>query len=379
MQSTLKKILVVEDEPQVRENIASILGFEGFYRTTAENGLIGLQRAKEEIPDLIICDVMMPELNGYEFVESLRQDPKMATIPVIFLTAKADRTDLRQGMELGADDYLTKPFTPAELRRAIEVQFKKQTMIAQKNQVKFQQLCNTITVSLPHELHTPLQNIIALPQLLIEDWDSTSDTEKLEMIEAVYKSGKQLYGLTQNFLLYAKLEVILSDAEKVAGFREYAPQTLLKTIVEETAYQEAENAQRALDLELDIHDEALQISSASLKKVIKELINNAFKFSRSGSQVSVIGVPINNFYSLYVIDHGHGMTSEQIANIGAYMQFNHKLYKQNGAGLGLITSKRLIELSGGELTIESIPEEQTIVRIALPMPLTSQDDRPDAN
>ncbi|MEH1820679.1 MAG: response regulator [Nostoc sp.] len=376
MQSTIKKILVVEDEPQVRENIVSILGFEGFYRTAAENGLIGLQRAKEEMPDLIICDVMMPELNGYEFIDSLRQDPQMAGIPVIFLTAKADRTDFRQGMELGADDYLTKPFTPAELRRAIEVQFKKQTIIAQKNQVKFQQLCNTITVSLPHELHTPLQSIIALPQLLMEEWDSTPDTEKLEMMETVYTSGKRLYGLTQNFLLYAKLEVTLSDAEKVAGIREYAPHTFLKMIVEETAYQEAENAQRTLDLEIDLQDEAVQIPSASLKKVIKELINNAFKFSQSGSKVSVIGVPSNNLYSLYVIDYGRGMTSEQIASVGAYIQFNHKLYEQNGAGLGLITSKRLIELYGGEFTIESIPGEQTIVRIALPMPVISQDDEP---
>ncbi|MDZ8136152.1 MAG: response regulator [Nostoc sp. DedQUE04] len=379
MQSTLKKILVVEDEPQVRENIASILGFEGFYRTTAENGLIGLQKAKEEMPDLIICDVMMPELNGYEFVQSLRQDPKMATIPVIFLTAKADRTDLRYGMELGADDYLTKPFTPSELRRAIEVQFKKQTMIAQKNQIKFQQLCNTITVSLPHELHTPLQTIIALPQLLIEDWECTSDTEKLEMIEAVYTSGKQLYGLTQNFLLYAKLEVTLSDAEKVASFREYAPKTSLKMIVEETAYQEAQNAQRTLDLEIDLQDVAVQISPTSLKKVMKELINNAFKFSLSGSKVSVVGLPSNNLYSLYIIDRGRGMTSEQIKNVGAYIQFHHKLYEHNGAGLGLVTSKRLIELYGGELTIESITGEQTIVRIALPMPLTSQEDRPDTN
>ncbi|MEH2064793.1 MAG: response regulator [Nostoc sp.] len=379
MQSTIKKILVVEDEPQVRENIVSILGFEGFYRTAAENGLIGLQKAKEEMPDLIICDVMMPELNGYEFIELLRQDPQMASIPVIFLTAKADRTDVRQGMELGVDDYLTKPFTPAELRRAIEVQFKKQTIIAQKNQVKFQQLCNTITVSLPHELHTPLQSIIALPQLLMEEWDSTSDTDKLEMIEAVYTSGKQLYGLTQNFLLYAKLEVILSDTEKVTSFREHVPHTFLKMMVEETAYQEAENAQRTLDLEIDLQDEAVQISSASLKKVIKELINNAFKFSQSGSKVSVIGVSSDNVYSLYAIDHGRGMTSEQIVNIGAYTQFNHKLYEQNGTGLGLITSKRLIELYGGEFTIESIPGEQTIVRIALPMPVTSQDDEPDAN
>lgn len=122
----MTRILVIEDEISVRDNIQDILELEGFDLITAENGLLGVQMAQAERPDLIICDVMMPELDGYGVLEQLRQFPHTAIIPFIFLTAKANRTDFRQGMELGADDYLTKPFTPAELRKAITIRLEKQ-------------------------------------------------------------------------------------------------------------------------------------------------------------------------------------------------------------------------------------------------------------
>lgn len=128
----MKKILVIEDEPSVRANILEILELEDYNGIGAENGLIGVLWALEHIPDLIICDVMMPELDGYGVLTTLRQDPLTATIPFIFLTAKADKTDLRQGMELGADDYLTKPFTSDELLNSIAVRFEKQAAVIQQ-------------------------------------------------------------------------------------------------------------------------------------------------------------------------------------------------------------------------------------------------------
>jgi two-component system, OmpR family, alkaline phosphatase synthesis response regulator PhoP len=117
----MKKILVIEDETQVRENIQLILDLSDFKTIAAENGTIGLQLAKVEKPDLIICDIMMPELDGYGVLKAIRQNSDTESIPIIFLTAKADRRDLRLGMELGVDDYITKPFTPEELLKAIEV------------------------------------------------------------------------------------------------------------------------------------------------------------------------------------------------------------------------------------------------------------------
>jgi len=121
----VKKILVIEDEPSVLGNILKTLEFENYQVSGAENGLSGLTRAKEIYPDLIICDVMMPEMDGYSVLSELRKDPLTATIPFIFLTAKADRIEQRQGMEMGADDYITKPFTRKELLSAINTRLKK--------------------------------------------------------------------------------------------------------------------------------------------------------------------------------------------------------------------------------------------------------------
>lgn len=125
-------ILVIEDEFQVLENTEEILELGGYRVVTASNGFDGLEAVRREQPDLIICDVMMPKLDGYEVLEALRANPKLALIPFIFLTAKADRADLRQGMALGADDYLTKPFTPKELLAAVETRLRRQATVDAK-------------------------------------------------------------------------------------------------------------------------------------------------------------------------------------------------------------------------------------------------------
>jgi DNA-binding NarL/FixJ family response regulator len=122
----MKKILVIEDEPQTRKNIALILQMEGFEAMTAANGRIGLEVAMREKPDVILCDVSMPELDGHEVLRSLRAAPETADIPFIFLTARGERQDLRSGMNLGADDYMVKPIDPDDLLAAIQARLVRQ-------------------------------------------------------------------------------------------------------------------------------------------------------------------------------------------------------------------------------------------------------------
>lgn len=125
----MKKILLIEDNPEMRENTAEILEFSNFEVTTAENGRIGVAKAREFQPDLILCDIMMPELDGYGVLHLLGRDPATAGIPFVFLSAKAERSDVRKGMQLGADDYLTKPFEEMELLEAIEARFKRSEIV----------------------------------------------------------------------------------------------------------------------------------------------------------------------------------------------------------------------------------------------------------
>jgi DNA-binding NarL/FixJ family response regulator len=116
----MKKILVVEDEPEMRRNITSLLRYYDYTPIAAQNGRVAMEMARREKPDLILCDVMMPELDGYGVLQALQSDSSLARIPFIFLTAKGEKDDLRSGMNLGADDYLTKPVVNADLVRAIE-------------------------------------------------------------------------------------------------------------------------------------------------------------------------------------------------------------------------------------------------------------------
>ena len=362
----MKKVLVIEDERSIRENILELLEAEDFDAIAVENGIKGIEMAKQSKPDLIICDVMMPELDGYGVLKALRSEPSTAMIPFIFLTALADKNDTRRGMELGADDYLTKPCTPEELLKAIATRLEKQAAISQQQTQKLEELRGNIAYSLPHELRTPLNGILGFSNLLLEDLDSLEKSEIREMVEQIHTSGNRLFRLVQNFLLYAELELIASNPERVKGLRSHNTD-YPQSIITEQATQQAQKAERKDDLRLNLHNANVQISPNRLKKLVEELLDNACKFSAPGTPLNVSSELSGNSFILCVKDKGRGMTAEQITNLGAYMQFERKLYEQQGSGLGLAIAKLLAELHGGELTIQSIPGEETTVRIVLPI------------
>jgi diguanylate cyclase (GGDEF)-like protein len=164
----MTKILVVEDMESLREETIEALSYEGFDVIGAENGVVGLKLALEQLPNLIVCDVMMPELDGYEMLAALRQEPSTATIPFIFLTAKADKADMRQGMESGADDYLTKPFTIEELLSAIAARLKKQATIQERFEREIKQTESRMAYLAKHDELTNLPNRLLFHDLLLQ-------------------------------------------------------------------------------------------------------------------------------------------------------------------------------------------------------------------
>lgn len=135
----MTKVLVIEDEMQTREIFIDCLEAEGFETIEANNGRVGVEKATEQSPDLVVCDILLPGLSGYRVLETLRQNPITATIPFVFLTGKAGRAELRQGMESGADDYLTKPSTAEEFLRAIATQLEKRKKLKQLYAAEFKE------------------------------------------------------------------------------------------------------------------------------------------------------------------------------------------------------------------------------------------------
>ncbi len=364
----MKKLLIIEDEAAIRANILDLLKTQDFDALVAENGSIGVQMALSHLPDLIICDIMMFELSGYDVLTALRQNPLTATIPFIFLTAKVDQADLRAGMSLGADDYLTKPFRSKELLQAIATRLEKKAVFERQQAQKFHELRSSITLSLPHELRTPLNGIIGLCDLMIAEYSSLSSTETLEMLRDIQTSGKRLHGLIQNFLLYAELELAATDSERIASFRNHQTHSA-KSVIADQAILQARAANREADLHLELFDASIQISTTYLRKLVEELLDNAFKFSSAGTPVKVISMQNNNSFILSIHDQGRGMSTQEVTDVGAYQQFERKLYEQQGSGLGLTIAIRLANLHNGKLLIESILGQQTTVLVTLPVVL----------
>jgi two-component system, sensor histidine kinase and response regulator len=361
----MKKILVIEDDKSVRETILQLLATGDFKLLAAANGRIGVELAQEQNPDLILCDVIMPELDGYKVLKKLRENPATATIPFIYLTGRSEKNDFRQGMELGADDYLTKPFTQNELIAAITSRLEKQVTLNQQSQKKLEELRSSISLSLPLEMRTPINNILGYSQILLAESEILEPQAIRDMAAGIHNSGDRLYRLIQNFLIYAELEIICTDQEQIKMLR--GQQTIFPTPdITSLISEKAKKAGRLADLELYLQASLVQISVKRLYKIIEELIDNALKFSSSGTKVKVLSSCSNNIFTLSFIDHGRGMTPAQIAELGAYRQFERKLYEQKGTGLGLIIAKRLAELHGGELKIYSKSQEKTIAQVLLP-------------
>lgn len=171
----MKNILLIEDNDEIRENTAEILELSNYKVATAPNGKVGVQQALQQKPDLIICDVMMPELDGYGVLHLVNKNPDLMGIPFIFLTAKTERNDFRKGMEMGADDYITKPFTDIELLNAVEARLKK-TDVLKKNYSADEQGVN--------ELLSDVKGIDTLKELTEENINTY--TKK----QIIYSEGK---------------------------------------------------------------------------------------------------------------------------------------------------------------------------------------------
>jgi two-component system, sensor histidine kinase and response regulator len=365
----MQKILIIEDQPDVRENIEAILELEDYETLIAENGEMGIEMAKNHQPDLILCDVMMPKLDGFGVVQALRQNPITSTIPLIFLTAKVDRLSLRQGMDLGADDYLTKPFTLDELINAVKARLSKQTLIQKDVNQELDKFRSNITRSLPHELLTPLNGILGMSDLLSNYYDTMDADEVQSCLADIKTSSERLHRLIQNFLLFAQLELFQSNPQQSQIWQNRLSKTTTNpvSIIEKITQNIAQQIGRTDDLQLSLKEASVCISEEDLEKITEEIVDNAFKFSQKGSLVTVQNTLEDNKFILTVTNQGRGMSSEQIAQIGAYIQFERKLYEQQGSGLGLVIAKRMTKLYNGELEIQSTPNEKTIVSICLPL------------
>ena len=363
----MKKILIIDDEACLRGVIKTTLRRQGFDTLESDNGSDGVRLARQQLPDLVICDVRMNRMDGYGTLAALRNEPATAAIPFILMTGQADTAGMRQGMAQGADDYLAKPFTLEELLTAVNARLKNQQTVRKQAERRLDELRANINLALPHELLTPLNGILGLAEVIRTCGTGLPGDQVVEMAANIQTAANQLHRVIQNFLIHAQIELLMTDSHKVESLR--GEQTsLVREAIESLARQKAEAAKRPTDLVLTLTDAAVAISRDYLLKIIEELLDNAFKFSEPGTPVQVATTANGNWFTLSVSDAGCGMKPAQIADIGAFSQFERRHQAQAGLGLGLSIAKRLAELHGGELALQSQPMAGTKATVTLPKP-----------
>src|ERR1051326_7922590 len=214
----MQKILIIDDEEWLREMVHLALNQQGCDVIEAPDGAAGVDLARKELPDLILCDVNMEKMDGYETLSSLRNEPTTLSIPFILMTGLADNAGMRHGMELGADDYLPKPFTIDALYAAVDARLKKAQALRQEAERKLVHLRDNLSLMLPHELRTPLNGILGYGEILVSESATLQPGEIAEMGQVIHQSGKRLERLIENFLIYAQLELYAADPQKIAAY-----------------------------------------------------------------------------------------------------------------------------------------------------------------
>lgn len=333
----MEKILLVEDEVIIRASIAEILRHYDYDVVVAENGKQGLDKAISEKPDLIVCDVMMPEMDGFEMLAELRKQPDF-DIPFIFLTAKVQADDIREGMNLGADDYIFKPFKSVDLIKAIVTRLDKRKQVLKKIAEKTENLEEVIRLMIGHEFNTPMNGIKAMSEFIHQNVEKYNDAELLEFSNYLSISAARLQTTFEK--VRKVYEVKELDKEEVTDEKCHR---VTNTIIQ-IGQSLAEKAGRMEDLVLGNLDEIdLQVKFNLLFTALYEIIENAFKFSKEGNPVQIEARKTDTTYEISVTDRGDTITAEELSTYKSFKQFDRARYEQQGLGAGLALTISILE------------------------------------
>jgi len=358
----MKKILVVDDEKNIRENIMDILTIKGFSVQTAVNGKEAILKLATFKPDLIISDVMMPEVDGYELLQYVRHNPETVNIPFVFITAKSDRQDIRKGMELGSDDYITKPFSVTELLSTVTNKIQRYEYFANESNAKQAELAKQLTSGTTHELSSSIKSILSLSDLMIKRLTYFNYENNISMLTSIHSAAAKIESMHNNLVLYSELMLFHNDPNKTIINKE--PTKIDSDLINGIVRESAEKSERSLnDVKVKIESVTIPVCSFHLLKIVQEVIDNAFKFSKAFSNITISGSSVKKGYEFKISDNGVGISSENIKKIGPFCQFDKHLYMQRGLGLGLFVAKSLTELYHGVFEIDSIYEKSTTVKI----------------
>jgi two-component system sensor histidine kinase/response regulator len=341
------KILIIDDTDEIRDTLKDILELNGHEVIAAEDGVAGVKAAALQ-PEFIFCDMSMPNLDGRGVLAAVKAMPAVREVPFVFLTANAARDDQREGMSLGADDYITKPFTERDILDAIAARTQRQVTVREKIAELAEHHRREIHAQWSHELFTPLNAILGSLDLLEMDGDTMGKAERQEVLGFIREGAQRQQRLASKLLRFFNLEQLRQAGQPLALATCSAGDAIQAGV--DRAAREKTGAD-AVNVSAAAADVAIR--NELLVDAIYEAVVNALTFSPASSPVTVSGVIRGDLYQVEITDQGPGLTAEQRGRIGAFTQFGRDKREQQGLGLGLAIAQLTAKLAGGSLALEA--------------------------
>lgn len=379
IENTPPRILAVDDVPTNLQVVSAILSSQGYSVTTVRSGQEALDHLAQNPVDLILLDVMMPGMNGFETTRMIKKNPQWEKIPVIFLTALTDKDEVVQGFESGGVDYVTKPFNKSELLIRVKTHLtleKTRNDLEDKNlvlnqtarELKEANLARDKFFSiLAHDLKNPFAGLLSLMDEILRNLDSFTKEEMREIFQALRNSSNNVYHLLITLLDWGRSQTggLVLNPQKVSLF----------AVLDEILYTfENSLTQKNLELHHFLDIPEITADRETLATVLRNLISNSIKYTKPGGKILVTSTKENNQIYLKVQDTGVGIKPENLKKLFrldtkiSTLGTNHEM----GTGLGLILCKEFVEKNGGTIAVESQWGTGTTFHLRFPLDADTQ-------
>ena len=368
-------VLLVDDEPKNLKLLGNLLREKNYRMALASDGKRALEIAQAQLPDLILMDVMMPEMSGFEVCKALKKEKATAGIPIIFLTAKSDEKDIVTGFRSGGNDYVVKPLKSEELLARVEthldLKFSREALQQANdelreinaNQIKFFNI-------VAHDLRNPFVGLKSFPQLLESYCTSFSPDAIVEMAKGASQQAERVLALLENLLHWAKGQMGQVSFEP----RRYSLKTLInESVLVADTHIKGKSLKLVQQIEDDIRAE---IDFQMVSTIIRNLISNAIKFSREGKTITIAAYANDSEVTIEVHDQGIGMEDKiknQLFKIGERVT-TQGTSGEKGTGLGLLICQQFVERHGGKIWAKSELGQGSSFFVRLPLSQTDDSD-----
>ncbi len=353
-------ILIVDDIPANLKLLGAILKNEGYKVRPVPSGALALQAAEIEKPSLILLDIMMPEMSGYEVCDKLKENPELKDVPVIFISALNDTNDIVKALTSGGVDFITKPFQAEEVKARVSTHLK----ICQQSK-ELQELNSTkdkFFSIIAHDLRNPFSVLLGMSDLLLSNYHTYDDETRLELISIQNETTKQTFKLLENLLEWARIQRSAFDFIK--------QRVNLVDIVTQNIYHHKEIAkQKDISLTHTLTDAIFVNTDPNMvQTVLRNLIVNAIKFSNNGGEITILAKDSDNFVEVTVKDNGVGISHD---NLQKLFKIENSIStkgtaNEKGTGLGLMLCKEFVEKQGGRIWAESEQSKGSEFKFTIP-------------